>query len=129
MSLVFFFKQRTAYEMRISDWSSDVCSSDLGSMTKRKIFPDAEAALAGVLFDGMTIMSGGFGLSGNPEHLIAGLLASGVKDLTIISHNCGADGFGLWTLLNNGQIRKMVATYIDQKSTETGRWGKKCIRK
>src|SRR3546814_10775053 len=83
-----------------------------GSMTKRKIFPDAEAALAGVLFDGMTIMSGGFGLSGNPEHLIAGLLASGVKDLTIISNNCGADGFGLWTLLNNGQIRKMVSSYI-----------------
>src|SRR3546814_1167608 len=114
MSLVFFFKQRTAYEMRISDWSSDVCSSDLGSMTKRKIFPDAEAALAGVLFDCMTIMSGGFGLSGNPEHLIAGLLASGVKDLTIISNNCGADGFGLWTLLNNGQIRKMVSSYIGE---------------
>ncbi|WP_326914703.1 CoA transferase subunit A [Sphingopyxis chilensis] len=83
-------------------------------MTKRKIFPDAEAALAGVLFDGMTIMSGGFGLSGNPEHLIAGLLASGVKDLTIISNNCGADGFGLWTLLNNGQIRKMVSSYIGE---------------
>src|SRR3546814_4513002 len=66
-------------------------------MTKRKIFPDAEAALAGVLFDGMTIMSGGFGLSGNPEHLIAGLLHSAVRELTIISNNCGADGFGLWT--------------------------------
>jgi 3-oxoacid CoA-transferase subunit A len=83
-------------------------------MSKRKIFPDAEAALAGVIFDGMTIMSGGFGLSGNPEHLIAGLLASGVKDLTIISNNCGADGFGLWTLLNNGQIRKMVSSYIGE---------------
>src|SRR3546814_7785813 len=77
-------------------------------MAKRKIFPDAGAALSGVLFDGMTIMSGGFGLSGNPEHLIAGLLHSAVRELTIISNNCGADGFGLWTLPNNGQIRKMV---------------------
>src|SRR3546814_12591641 len=61
-------------------------------MAKRKIFPDADAALEGVLFDGMTIMSGGFGLSGNPEHLIAGLLRNGVKELTVISNNCGADG-------------------------------------
>ena len=81
-------------------------------MAKRKIFDDADAALADVVFDGMTIMSGGFGLSGNPEHLIAGLLRSGVKELTIISNNCGADGFGLWTLLNNGQIRKMISSYI-----------------
>src|SRR3546814_1542674 len=56
----------------------------------------------------MTIMSGGFGLSGNPEHLIEGLRRKGTKDLTIISNNCGADGFGLWTLLNNGQISKMI---------------------
>ncbi|ATE63624.1 CoA transferase subunit A [Rhizorhabdus dicambivorans] len=83
-------------------------------MAKRKIVSDAGAALAGVLSDGMTIMSGGFGLSGNPEHLIAGLLASGVKELTIISNNCGADGFGLWTLLNNGQIRKMISSYIGE---------------
>src|SRR3546814_10182109 len=83
-------------------------------MAKRKIFPDAGAALSGVLFDGMTIMSGGFGLSGNPEHLIAGLLHSAVRELTIISNNCGADGFGLWTLLNNGQIRKMVSSYIGE---------------
>src|SRR3546814_9675351 len=83
-------------------------------MAKRKIFPDADAALEGVLFDGMTIKSGGFGLSGNPEHLIAGLLRNGVKELTVISNNCGADGFGLWTLLNNGQIRKMVSSYIGE---------------
>lgn len=83
-------------------------------MAKRKIFPDADAALAELLFDGMTIMSGGFGLSGNPEYLIAGLLRSNVKDLTVISNNCGADGFGLWTLLNNGQIRKMVSSYIGE---------------
>src|SRR3546814_7087604 len=103
--MFFVFKQKTAYEMRISDWSSDVCSSDL------KIFPDAEAALAGVLFDGMTIMSGGFGLSGNPEHLIAGLLASGVKDLTIISNNCGADGFGLWKI-GRASCRERVCQYV-----------------
>src|SRR3546814_20623403 len=80
-------------------------------MAKRKIFPDAGAALSGVLFDGMTIMYGGFGLSGNPEHLIAGLLHSAVRDLTIISNNCGADGFGLGNLLTNGQIRKMFSSY------------------
>ncbi|MBB5987136.1 CoA transferase subunit A [Sphingobium lignivorans] len=83
-------------------------------MSERKIFKDADEALAGIAFDGMTIMSGGFGLSGNPEHLIAGLLRSGVKDLTIISNNCGADGFGLWTLLNNSQIRKMISSYIGE---------------
>lgn len=81
---------------------------------KRKIFPTADAAIDGLLFDGMTIMSGGFGLSGNPEHLIAGLLRNGVRDLTVISNNCGADGFGLWTLLNNGQIRKMISSYIGE---------------
>jgi 3-oxoacid CoA-transferase subunit A len=83
-------------------------------MAKRKVFSDADDALSGILHDGMTIMSGGFGLSGNPEHLIAGLLRNGVKDLTIISNNCGADGFGLWTLLNNGQIRKMISSYIGE---------------
>jgi hypothetical protein len=83
-------------------------------MAKRKVFSDANSALSGLVTDGMTIMSGGFGLSGNPEHLIAGLLRSGVKELTIISNNCGADGFGLWTLLNNGQIRKMISSYIGE---------------
>lgn len=62
----------------------------------------------------MTVMSGGFGLSGNPEDLIAALKASGVKDLTVISNNCGADGFGLWALLANGQIRKMISSYIGE---------------
>lgn len=83
-------------------------------MAKSKIFFDAQSALSGLLFDGMTIMSGGFGLSGNPEHLIDGLLHDGVKQLTIISNNCGADGFGLWTLLNNGQIAKMISSYIGE---------------
>lgn len=83
-------------------------------MGKHKVYSDAASALEGVLFDGMTIMSGGFGLSGNPERLIDGLLDAGVKDLTIISNNCGADGFGLWKLLNNGQIRKMISSYIGE---------------
>ena len=61
-----------------------------------KIHADPASALDGILFDGMTIMSGGFGLSGNPENLIRAIWESGVRDLTIISNNCGADGFGLW---------------------------------
>jgi 3-oxoacid CoA-transferase subunit A len=79
---------------------------------KRKIYTDPDAALDGLLFDGMTIMSGGFGLTGNPENLIPALKRAGVNDLTIISNNCGADGFGLWMLLANGQIKKMIASYI-----------------
>ena len=62
----------------------------------------------------MTIMSGGFGLSGNPENLIPAIRESGVKELTVISNNCGADGFGLWTLLDNGQIRKMISSYVGE---------------
>ena len=83
-------------------------------MSRRKLHQDAAAALDGVLFDGMTIMAGGFGLSGNPEHLIAALRESGVKDVTLISNNCGADGLGLWVLLDNGQIRKMVSSYVGE---------------
>lgn len=79
-----------------------------------KVYSSPEAALEGVLFDGMTIMSGGFGLSGNPESLIPAIQTAGTKDLTIISNNCGADGFGLWMLLNNGQIRKMISSYVGE---------------
>ncbi len=79
-----------------------------------KLFSSAEAALEGVVFDGMTIMSGGFGLSGNPENLINALEANGVRDLTVVSNNCGANGFGLWALLNNGQIRKMISSYVGE---------------
>jgi 3-oxoacid CoA-transferase subunit A len=79
-----------------------------------KIFATPEAALEGLLFDGMTIMSGGFGLSGNPENLIPAIKAAGVKRLTVISNNCGADGFGLWMLLNNGQIAKMISSYVGE---------------
>lgn len=79
---------------------------------KQKVFSSPSAALDGLLFDGMTIMSGGFGLSGNPESLIPEIRASGVKDLTVISNNAGADGFGLWALLESRQIRKMISSYV-----------------
>jgi 3-oxoacid CoA-transferase subunit A len=62
----------------------------------------------------MTIMSGGFGLVGNPESLIPEIKASGVKDLTVISNNAGADGFGLWHLLESRQIRKMISSYVGE---------------
>jgi 3-oxoacid CoA-transferase subunit A len=67
-----------------------------------------------VLFDGMTIMSGGFGLSGNPESLIPEIKAAGVKNLTVISNNAGADGFGLWMLLQTRQIGKMISSYVGE---------------
>src|SRR6185312_5826024 len=79
-----------------------------------KVYPDAAAALKGLTFDGMTVMSGGFGLSGNPENLIAALKEDGVKNITVISNNCGADNYGLWVLLNNGQIRKMISSYVGE---------------
>lgn len=80
----------------------------------KKVFASADDALSGLLFDGMTIMSGGFGLVGNPENLIPAIRASGVKGLTVISNNCGADGFGLYILLANGQIRKMISSYVGE---------------
>jgi 3-oxoacid CoA-transferase subunit A len=83
----------------------------------RKIFPDAKAALDGVLFDGMTIMSGGFGLCGIPEMLIAALVASGVKGLTVISNNAGVDDFGLGLLLQTRQIKKMISSYVGENET------------
>jgi 3-oxoacid CoA-transferase subunit A len=79
-----------------------------------KVYADAASALQGVVFDGMTLMSGGFGLSGNAENLLEALKENGVKDLTVISNNCGADNFGLWILLNNGQIKKMISSYVGE---------------
>ena len=79
-----------------------------------KIFESPREALDGLLRHGMTIMSGGFGLVGNPESLIPEIKASGVKDLTVISNNAGADGFGLWHLLESRQIRRMISSYIGE---------------
>jgi 3-oxoacid CoA-transferase subunit A len=80
----------------------------------RKIFPDAAAALEGLTFDGMTVMSGGFGLCGIPENLIAALRDSGAKGLTVISNNAGVDGFGLGQLLETRQIAKMISSYVGE---------------
>ena len=77
-----------------------------------KVRADPPAALDGLLRDGMTIMAGGFGVTGNPEHLIRAIADSGVRDLTIVSNNCGAEDFGLWLLLRNGQIGKMICSFI-----------------
>jgi len=79
-----------------------------------KIYANAQEALDGLLFDGMTVMSGGFGLCGIPENLILALRESGVKDLTVISNNAGVDGFGLGLLLETRQISKMVSSYVGE---------------
>jgi 3-oxoacid CoA-transferase subunit A len=79
-----------------------------------KVFPDANAALAGLLRDGMMIMAGGFGLCGIPEKLIAAIRESGVKDLTVVSNNAGIDGVGLGALLETRQIRKMISSYVGE---------------
>lgn len=81
-----------------------------------KTVKDARAALDGLLFDGMTIMSGGFGLCGIPENLILALRDSGVKELTVISNNCGVDDFGLGLLLQTKQIKKMVSSYVGENA-------------
>ena len=80
----------------------------------RKVHSDATSALAGLLRDGMTIMAGGFGLCGIPETLIEAVKEAGVKDLTVVSNNCGVDGWGLGRLLDNGQIKKMVSSYVGE---------------
>ncbi|MEX0298295.1 MAG: CoA transferase subunit A [Kordiimonas sp.] len=80
----------------------------------RKIYDSASAALDGLLFDGMTMMAGGFGLCGIPENLITAVHQAGVKDLTVISNNCGVDGFGLGVLLDAKQIKKMVSSYVGE---------------
>ncbi|MFI4950754.1 MAG: CoA transferase subunit A [Caulobacterales bacterium] len=80
----------------------------------KKTMDGAAQALAGVLFDGMTIMAGGFGLCGIPENLIAAIRETGVKDLTVVSNNCGVDDFGLGILLAGGQIRKMISSYVGE---------------
>ena len=79
-----------------------------------KVYASAEDALAGVLRDGMTIMSGGFGLCGIPETLIEALRQSGVRDLTVVSNNAGVDGIGLGLLLESRQIRKMISSYVGE---------------
>ncbi|MCH4894793.1 3-oxoacid CoA-transferase subunit A [Sphingomonas sp. SFZ2018-12] len=79
-----------------------------------KLYPDAEAALAGLLRDDMLICAGGFGLCGIPERLIDAIQASGVKGLTFVSNNAGIDGEGLGKLLRTRQIKKMISSYVGE---------------
>ena len=80
----------------------------------QKIYPDATAALDGLLFDGMTIAAGGFGLCGIPERLIDAIQASGVKDLTVASNYAGIDNEGLGKLLRTRQVKKMISSYVGE---------------
>ncbi len=82
-----------------------------------KLYPDAKAALAGLLRDGMVIHSGGFGLCGIPAALIEAIRDSGVKDLTVVSNNAGIDDAGLGLLLKTRQIRKMISSYVGENKT------------
>jgi len=79
-----------------------------------KVYNNAAEALAGLTFDGMTVMSGGFGLCGIPENLIAALRDSGAQNITAISNNAGVDGFGLGLLLETRQIKKMISSYVGE---------------
>ncbi len=86
-------------------------------MAVNKVYPDAKAALAGLLRDDMTIMAGGFGLCGIPATLIAAIRDSGVKGLTVVSNNAGIDEAGLGILLQTRQIRKMISSYVGENAT------------
>ncbi len=81
-----------------------------------KLYNDAAAALDGLLHDGMTIMAGGFGLCGIAENLILAIRESGVRELTVISNNCGVDDFGLGLLLQTRQIAKMISSYVGENT-------------
>src|SRR5262249_54458065 len=83
----------------------------------KKVYPDATAALAGLLRDGMMIMAGGFGLCGIPDTLIKAIRESGVKNLTVVSNNAGIDGVGLGALLDTRQIKKMISSYVGENKT------------
>jgi 3-oxoacid CoA-transferase subunit A len=82
----------------------------------KKVYSNAAEALDGLLFDGMTIAAGGFGLCGIPENLIAAIRDAGTKDITVASNNCGVDEFGLGILLQTRQIRKMISSYVGENA-------------
>ncbi|GGE80434.1 succinyl-CoA--3-ketoacid-CoA transferase [Sphingomonas prati] len=97
---------RAAYsEMQKKNWRESPMN---------KLYPDAAAALSGVLFDGMTICAGGFGLCGVPERLIDAIAAAGTTGLTVASNNAGIDGEGLGKLLRTRQIKKMISSYVGE---------------
>jgi 3-oxoacid CoA-transferase subunit A len=87
-----------------------------------KVYADAQAALAGLTFDGMTVMSGGFGLCGIPENLIVALRDSNARDLTVIGNNVGCDEHGMWLVLANNQIRKVLASYVGENKILESRY-------
>jgi len=82
----------------------------------KKVYENAADALEGVLFDGMMIAAGGFGLCGIPENLIDGIRDAGTKDLTVASNNAGVDGFGLGVLLDTRQVKKMISSYVGENA-------------
>jgi 3-oxoacid CoA-transferase subunit A len=82
-----------------------------------KVYPDARAALADLLKDGMMVMAGGFGLCGIPDLLIEAIRDSGVTNLTIVSNNAGIDGVGLGVLLETRQVKKMISSYVGENKT------------
>lgn len=82
----------------------------------KKIHPDADSALSGLLFDSMTIAAGGFGLCGIPELLIAAIHRAGTQALTIASNNAGVDGFGLGILLESRQVKRMISSYVGENA-------------
>ncbi|MGL5011478.1 MAG: CoA transferase subunit A, partial [Paracoccaceae bacterium] len=83
---------------------------------KSKLYPNAAAALDGLLFDGMLIAAGGFGLCGIPELCIAAIKDAGTKNLTVASNNAGVDGFGLGVLLETRQVKKMISSYVGENA-------------
>ncbi|MGO4907626.1 CoA transferase subunit A [Pseudorhodobacter sp. W20_MBD10_FR17] len=87
-----------------------------GGTCVKKIYKDAQTALDGVLFDGMMIAAGGFGLCGIPELLIAAIRDAGTKGLTVASNNAGVDGFGLGMLLETRQVKKMISSYVGENA-------------
>lgn len=95
----------------------------------KKLYPDATAALDGLLFDGMLIAAGGFGLCGIPERLIEAIEASGVKNLTFASNNAGIDNEGIGKLLRTKQVSKMISSYVgENKEFERQRSSTSCRR-
>ncbi|MDR6788675.1 3-oxoacid CoA-transferase A subunit [Sphingomonas sp. BE138] len=92
----------------------DVIAGPESKPVVNKVYDDAAAVLEGLLFDGMTICAGGFGLCGIPERLIDAIRDAGTKDLTIASNNAGVDGEGLGKLLRTRQVRKMISSYVGE---------------
>src|SRR5207237_10527547 len=88
-----------------------------GGWSMNRVHPDARTVLAGLLKDGMMIMAGGFGLCGIPEQLILAIRDAGVKNLAVVSNNCGIDGVGLGLLLDSRQIKKMISSYVGEIKT------------